>query len=379
MKKTAAKFFFVFFLLISYQLTAQQLNRQQAPWWFSLEQGKLLFRSGEYGDALAAFEEARRVRGAVYSRMEQDFIDLLSISEVRRLGDSLELIEKYIADGYQVRAAAALAELYYRVPKAALANSGRRVLSELNRLKDYPEAEYWIGEVYRLDGELVVALKQYEKAYELRSLLETPGFDVEILYKIVDIHRQRQEYPEMEKRANEILERDSLWSGDSEGALRQAMIQNLKNDGVVRFLTIYRYNNPVVERAHRLLGLFHYASGRHYQAQEHLAFAFMIQNTVLIDEVIRKRYDYSFTGLNGLMAELNGRPELLSYMEDVDYYKTIYYFADSLYGAGNALPARQFWTFLGSRGQAREWRGRAQGQLANPLVSSPTVKVLEIP
>jgi hypothetical protein len=135
----------------------------------------------------------------------------------------------------------------------------------------------------------------------------------------------------------------------------------------------------VVERAHRLLGLFYYASGRHHPAQEHLAFAFMIQNTLLIDEVIRRRYDYSFTGLNGLMAELNGRPELLSYMEDVDYYKTIYYFADSLYGAGNALPARQIWTFLGSRSQAREWRSRAQGQLANPLVSSPTAKVLEIP
>jgi tetratricopeptide (TPR) repeat protein len=326
-----------------------------------------------------AFEDARRERRARYTRMEQDFIELLSVPEVRLLGDSLEKMELYIADHYRENAAAALAELYYRVPRASLGGSARRVLTELDRLKDYPEAEYWIGETYLAEGELGVALGQFEKAYGLRGLLEVPGFALEILYEIVDIHRRRQEYNEMEKRALEIIDSDTLWSGDAGVQLRGAMFRTLKNDGLTRFLTLYRYNNPAVERAHRLLGLFYYASGRHYPAEEHLMFAFLIQNTVIIEEVIRDRYDYSFNGLGGLLNEALRKPLLRSYLEEAEYYKTAYYFAGSLYGADNALPAAQLWRFLEGQDEAGEWRGRARNQLVNPVISASTGRVLEIP
>jgi hypothetical protein len=59
------------------------------PYWYTLERGKLHFRSGEYGEALAAFEEARDQRRDMYTRMEQDIIAVLSLPEVRRMGDSL--------------------------------------------------------------------------------------------------------------------------------------------------------------------------------------------------------------------------------------------------------------------------------------------------
>jgi tetratricopeptide (TPR) repeat protein len=369
----------VLFLLPGPVFLAAQQRQPAPPWWYTLEQGKHLFRSGEYGDALIAFEDARRERRAMYTRMEQDFIVLLSIPEVRRMGDSLELIENYIAESYQISAAAVLRELYYRVPRASLNGSAYRVLTELDRLKAYPEAEYWLGETYRAEGELGVALSQFEKAYGQRSLLESPGFEVEILYKIIDIHRQRQNFTEMERRAKEILERDSLWSADDSSFMRKAMAQTLRNEGVARFLTLYRYHNPTVERAHRLLGLYYYASGRHYLAEEHLMFSFLIQHTVLIEELIRSRFDYAFTGLEGLAAETAGRGALFSYMETVEYYKTIYYFAGALYGADRPLPAGQLWRFLSAQTTAREWQGRAQSQLASPRVAPPVEKVLEIP
>ena len=183
---------FTIFLLCAIPVSGQQ--QADRPWWYTLEAGKYLFRSGAYGDALITFEDARRDRIAQFTRMEQDMILLMSTPDVRRLGDSLDFIEKYIADRRETRAAAALAELYYRLPKDSLNGSAKRALEELNRLKSFPEAEYWLGETYRAEGELVLALRQYERAWESRSLLETPGFDAEILYRITDIHRMRQEY-----------------------------------------------------------------------------------------------------------------------------------------------------------------------------------------
>jgi tetratricopeptide (TPR) repeat protein len=363
-KKTVLGLFV--FLLLSGTGWAQR--RIERPYWFVLEQGKQRFKNGDYGDALLDFEDARRGRRNMYTRMERDMIDLLSVPEVRRLGDSLDQIEQYIAERNRLEAAAALRELYYRLPRESLGGSAHKALEQFDRLKNYPEAEYWIGEVYRVEGELSVAVGQYQRALEQRDLLENSAFDLEILYKIAGIHRLRQEYTEMEKRLLEILEKDALWFGESRMFARNAMTRTLENNGINRFLTIYRYTNTAVERAHRLLGYFYYASGRYSRAEEHLMFAFLIQNSAIIEEVIRRRFDFTFTSINDLMNELARRPELLTYLGDTEYYKTMYYLGAALYGNGKLNSAGEFWTFLNGRPAAGEWKSRSAIQLRSPFV-----------
>jgi len=357
------KVFFGFVLII----LAAGLADAQQHWWYTLEQGKRFFANGSYGEALMTFEDARRERLARFTRMESDMILLLSNPAVRRFGDSLEYVERYIEENHETAAAEALAELYHRLPKDSLKGSVQRVLEELDRQKIYPEAEYWLGEVYRAEGELSLAFRQYERAFKNRALLENPEFDTEILYKMTDIHRLRREYQEMERRANEIIEglgpsglpRDELWANNSSNA-RAAMARVLENDGVNRFLTLYRYNNTVTEKAHRLLGFFFFSSNRYSLAAEHLMFAFLIQNTVLIDEAIRNRFDFTFTSLDELMDFAQSKPALASYLEETDYFRTIYCLASSLYASSKNRPAREMWTFLAGNSAAGEWGTRAR-------------------
>jgi hypothetical protein len=343
----------------------------ERPYWFTLERGKQYFRNGDYGAALLAFEDARNYRRAMYTRMEQDMIDLLSMAEVRRFGDALDLVENFIAERNRLDAARALEELYYRVPRESLENQASRTLAEFDRLKVYPEAEYWIGETYRMEGELGIALGQFQKAHEQRALLKTPAFATEILYKIADIHRIRQEYTLMERNLLEILTQDSLWSQDPNSFVRSAMTRTLENDGIDRFLTLYRYNNPLSLKAHRLLGLYYNASGRHGRSVDHLLFAFLIQNSIFIDEIIRLQYDYSFTTLDNLLDEVMRRPSLASYFTETEYYKTMYYLGSAFFGAGKLRPAVSFWTALSARQDSGEWRARSQAQLRSPFVEQP--------
>jgi tetratricopeptide (TPR) repeat protein len=367
---------FTLVLIISFSpLPVRSQVAVERPYWFFLEQGKQYFRSGAYGNALIAFEDARNRRRAMYTRMEQDMIAVLSIAEVRRLGDELDLVEKYIAERGQINASLALAELYYRVPRETLENSARRSLEVFDRLKAYPEAEYWIGETYRVEGELGVALRQFQKAFEQRAFLETPGFATELLYKIADIHRSRQEYALMERNLLEILKQDVLWSQDSSTFVRSAMTRTMENDGIERFLTLYRYNNPVTLRAHRLLGFYYGASGRHNRAAEHLVFAFLIQNSLFIDEIIRVRYDFTFTTLEDLLNEIMSRSALASYFEEAEYYKIMYSLGVAFFGSGKLNAARQFWNGCAGRQDAGEWRVRSVAQLQSPFVG----RVVELP
>lgn len=392
---------FLIYITISSAGPASAQTPEPQPWWYTLEQGKLKFRNGDYGNALLSFEDARRQRHAMYEQMERDFISLLSVTEVRRLGDSLDWVERYAHDRFYAAAVAALEELYYRVPKESLGNSAAAALTALGDLKQYPEAEYWIGETYRVEGELGLALSQFQKAYEQRGHFENPGFGLDLLYKIAEILKTRREYTEMVRILRLILEEDKLWSaatggespsgeekspgensaigggilpGVSPSFAVQAMTRTLENNGIDRFLTMYRYVNTRTVEAHRLLGFYYYLSGRHSRAQEHLMFAFLIQNSVIIEEVIRQQYDFTFTSLETLAAEIQRYPLLSSYVENTEYDKTAYYLGSSLFGNGKAAAARGLWSFLGSQSRAGEWQGRSLGQLRNPRLE-PAVEM----
>jgi len=384
------------------------------PWWLSLEQGKHKFRGGDYGGALLSFEDARRDRRAMYEQMERDFIHLLSVGDVRRIGDTLEWVERYSNDRHYIAASAALKELYYRIPKTSLNNSANAALEAFGKLKDYPEAEYWIGEVYRVEGELSLALSQYRKAYAIRELFEDPGFGLELLYKISSVLLTRQEYNEMIRVLQSIInDHDTLWQDAAKGEITrmelanteydernpqsipyaqasasfasQAMTKTLENEGIGKFMELYRYNNRTVEQAHRRLGFYYAVTGRP-AAQQHLMFSFLIQNTTIIEEIMRRRHDFRLTDpekaredriqeLLVLMEEVNKNPILLSYIDETEYYKTAYYLGASLYRNGKSAVARDFWNFLASQPRAGEWCSRAVGQLRNPHLEA----VVEMP
>ena len=371
-----------FSIFLSIFCTGLAFSQTQRDWWHTFERGKLMFRQGDYGNALLAFDDARRQRRGMYERMERDFIDLLSLPEVRRMGDSLDWVERYIDERHYSGASDALQELYYRVPKESFKNSVTAALNALSALKDYPEAELWIGETYLVEGELSLALSQFQKAFVQRQLFENPGLATELLYKIASIRRVRQEYNEMERILLSILSTDSLWSesgsnGESseQSFTEQAMTRTLENNGINRFITLYRYANNESAEAHRLLGYYYYASGRHNRAQEHLMFSFLIQNTVIIDEIIRRRFDFIFTNLEAVAAEITRNPLLSDYAEKNEYYKTAYYLAASLYGNGKSSSATGIWNFLSTQNQAGEWQTRAIGQLRSPHVE----RAIEMP
>ena len=55
----------------------------------------------------------------------------------------------------------------------------------------FPEAEMAIGDVYREEGELDLARKQYEKAYNMRSSFYIPDSKYDVLYKLTKTLKTR--------------------------------------------------------------------------------------------------------------------------------------------------------------------------------------------
>ncbi len=347
----------------------------ESPYWMILEKGKRLYRTGEYGDALLTFEDASRGRREHFMRLERILVETLSFPDFRRLGDALDLAEQLLGEKNFVDARAALAELYTFVPRERLQNSTRKAIESLRSLRSYPEADFWIGETFRAEGELGIALGQYRKAYEARALLEIPDEAYTVLYRMAEILRDRQEYNEMEARLLEVVASDPLWSDASNDFLRSSLDRSLANEGVDQVLSLYRMDAVQTAKAHRMLAFHYYATGRHDRAAAHLIFAFVIQTTAVIDELKRVDMDWRFEGFRAILDAAQKRPSLAGYLAETEYFKTCYYLAASLYATGKQSPAFELWRILARRQEAGEWRVRSARQLQNPTVE----KVIEAP
>jgi hypothetical protein len=153
------------------------------------------------------------------------------------------------------------------------------------------------------------------------------------------------------------------------------MTRVLESNGVDQFLKVYRYDNQSVEKAHRELGFYYYSFGRYAKAVDHLLFAFLIQNSIIIQNILEDQFDYSFTTLVEVLDYIFVDDVLMEYAVQVEYYKTMYYVGSAFYGNGNLTVARYFWEVLRGKAEAGEWSIRAESQLRNPFVE----KISEMP
>lgn len=350
----------------------------QRDWWYDFERGRLMFAQGDYGNALLAFEDARRSRASSYAQMERSLVEILSSGEFRRLGDSLDLVEQRLNERNFTDALDIFRELYFYVPRETFNNSVNAALEALGTLAYFPEAEMWIGKVFFAGGEHGLALKQFELALSRRHLFDNPALATELLYQIAEVRRLDLEFVEMERVLVSILEDSSLWEGKDEGwqagtFVRQAMLRTLESAGLERFLSLYRYGNTGTLQAHLRLGMYYAETGRYARAQEHLMFAFLIQSTAIIGEIIHGDFAFSFSTMAGFADRIASNRALARYAEDTEYYRTLFFLADALFGNGNVERARELWTFLGTRPEAGIWRSRSALQLRSPQLAPALV------
>ncbi len=351
---------------------APALSQTGTPYWMTLEQGKRLYRDGLYGDALLKFEDAVRSRQDLYARSEQDLIATLSLPEVRRLGDSLQRVEEYIDSHYLLDARRALDALFRVRPRESFGDSVKGALDAFDPLKLYPEGYFWMAQTLRVEGELEVALPLYQKALRYETLLEIPDEAREIRYILADIHASRREYNEMEARLLEILQGDELWASSRDSFTRDAMLRTIVNEGLDRFLLLYRNRATSIYRAHRDLGLYYYRTGRHDRAVRQLTFAFLIGSSAAIEELRRLDHEFEFSRFSAVLDAGRGRESVRNFFSDTEFYKTMYYLGAAFYANGNRKTATEFWTLLSARDAAGEWKGRSQRQLASPSIETPT-------
>lgn len=231
-----------------------------------------------------------------------------------------------------------------------------------------PEAEAAIGDVYRVEGELTLALSQYEKAYNHRNSLAVPEQRYEILYRRAAVYRDQELYKLMEDTLVKILEDDINWSGGKNQRLRTQVEANFYARGLDQVFRLYRFKPSFAARAHSDLGWFYYRTGRFPQAALHSLYAVIYSGSEIARFQKERDVEWEFDTFSALLGAADGNRELSRFTAQSGLAKDLYYLAGSTWAGMYPKLATSLWSMLAIPNFAGEYAELSKRQLKKPWI-----------
>jgi hypothetical protein len=363
------------------------------PAWLSLERGKRLYNDKDFGDAYMAFELAVISRRETFQAAAERLGQVMDSPIAKEAGDSIQRIleafaaEEFILRDYAAMVAASqgsmrrllttmlgqkisdshrafitvvLQVLEYK-PASAMEDSVSVLGRLVGLLARYPEAEYWKGRVFMVEGELGLAEFQFRRADEWRESLENPGERSTILYSLLDLYEARSDMVAWEEtirilRADDQVEQDPF--------LRDAMMSTLRNPGFDRFMLLYRIEPTGSLDANRRWSEFLLERGR-INADLYAAVAVNMVLTRAISMLKVRDPAYAWVGLEDFLARAASRSQVVAYLQEHDLNRMLLVLADALYVSSARQNALTLWRTVSASGMLPH-SSVADARLRNP-------------
>lgn len=200
------------------------------------------------------------------------------------------------------------------------------------REEDLPEAEMWLGRVYEAEGEIDLALLQYEKCLKQRERLRIEDDWIKVAYWLVDLYRIQSHYKKMEEYLKQIASADTFFYGERYRSIEQGLMKFLNDpEGINQILYLYRVPYSFSISAHQQLGVYYYYTEDYYLSFRHLVYSFLSAFSLALNEIRQYDPDFQFSSLNQTFDFLFTYKALESFITENDIYKNLYYLAASWY------------------------------------------------
>lgn len=378
---------------------------QGSPAWLHLEQGKRLYAQKDFGGALVEFDRAitsrrdsfaeargllavaldaktaKAASGSIAAALAAFAAEDFLAKDYRRLveaagGSSKRLYQalraERISEGHRAFLGAMLAVLDYR-PMEHFKDSLKTLGEEIDLLAFYPEAEFWKGRVFAVEGELALAERQYLRAFDMRASLEVPEERYAILYALADLYRTQDDAVAWENVMKRILSDDPVAGEPAlDPFLRDAMMATLKDAGFDRFVVLYRIEPSFSFEANEAVAEFYLERGR-AAASLHAAVAASMVVTRAVAMLRERDRDYAWTGLADFRARAAARVDISSYLAERGFNRLLLILADSLYAANARKEADYLWRSVAAAGEA-PYAAVAARRLTEPTSAIRTLK-----
>lgn len=182
-----------------------------------------------------------------------------------------------------------------------------RQCRELNR--NWPDVEFWIGQIYEVEGDYVLALKQFEKAitlYQGEANFRTDDIFQTYLH-LADIYSKTGRSQQFLETLEKLLSNGNQTDRDERTVIYSAVKSALATGGMNKVLELYRIENSwEIEVYHRKSEYF-IVEENWLEAETNLIMAVLSSLSAVISEMERIDINFLFTSKENAAETDNGK------------------------------------------------------------------------
>lgn len=335
------------FLSLCFLLTFTTLFSQVVPKkpessefsWRILQDAQFAFDKGEISRAMNLANKAKANRVAE-SEYEVYILDVaLSPLAVRRAGDSFDSVLAVLAERDQIEAISIIKHYLKLYGEKFFQYSVHNMEDWVEEKRVYPEADFLIGKIYRLEGEYKTAVDFYEKARLESSFLDIPDQIYDILYEMADLMKHQQETEKYKQSLLLILDNDPNYK---DMVLRRAMLKIIDADkpaNVDRFFNLFRVSSPKTLNALYNISLIFEEEGETENSLFASALGSVESFSHILDSISGRDANYEFTTLADFLKKISEYEDIVLWCEQNHFWDNMIAFCKKVSARGDVIYA----------------------------------------
>jgi tetratricopeptide (TPR) repeat protein len=225
-----------------------------------------------------------------------------------------------------------------------------------------PEAHFGLGRAYKAIGDYQVAEEHLQDALRAQADFTVADRVFLVRYERADIYRTRRDFARYERELVRIIADDPP---PDEIIIPSDAHEALAEQGLDRFLVLYRLPESGSTRARGMLAELLVGLGRYDEAAENATIAVLQAFTTLIGAEIRRDPTYEFTTVAELLERTRRSRPTRDYLEQSTIFHDLYYLAGAYWGERDRT-AIDVWQLLTRIDAEGTWGARATRRLADP-------------
>lgn len=356
---------FTLFLTFSHlNVQAQKVNVVYKPsnfdYEYTLKMAQNAYEASNFGEAIRLAEIAKKERKEVSAweayilqQTQKNFLvrkagdlleDVIPVLESKNYIDAKNVVEKYISE----RGKSFFNNKFSEVQNWIIANN------------QYPEADFIIGRIYRLEGEYSFAKKYLDEAYSSAILLDVPDVKYDILYELAELSKSQGNMEEYEKNLQLVLKDDKLYR---DKRFMDALIRFVdlnKADSVEKFFLLYRSDNDISISALGKLNQYYDKIGKQEEALRCISLA-CIASVTKIEEILKDRLiDYTYVDLPDLLLKASLYSDILAWGNENKIWEMFYNLAKTAEKQNKLIYSQTLFKILADYEPEPYWQKRAE-------------------
>ncbi|MBR5096652.1 MAG: hypothetical protein IK094_06040 [Treponema sp.] len=297
--------------------------------WRVLARAQVAFERADYGEAIALCEQARKSRGKELEWNRYVMQNTLSSPEVKRKGPLISDLIPVLKDREDFDALEIIYSWVDRKGADYFDNSLPKLFDYLKRLNEYPECDFLLAKIYRLEGEYNLAMQFLRNAMEQIDLLDVPAQKYDIYYEAADLAQVIGNQNEWESYLLLVVANDGLYKDDASKRAMIRTVQLKRKDLVNYFFMLHRFSAPTSIKAYFGLGQFYKSQKKTRDYWSMTANGVVCAFTWTLEILRDRNAEYSFKDLDGFFVECGRYEDVLAWGNKNGMWKGFYDMAQS--------------------------------------------------